>query len=298
MNLPDNPPDVISQPWNHITLVFSLSAEKVTFGNIVDRFTEQFDPEFKLIAPSGLWINSAKTGHAWRNVGGEEPGKYTVQVDSPNFICKIHSIRVWNLTGRAVSLTVYDYSNTSVGSEALVGIVDTGGINRFPAVGYLLPMSLRDYVLRSNDNATARANVFETTTGAGDRCMAYIRMEWRCDGPSRVPQYILTPSEKIHRDVRNANQSLSALLKMQETANEGISTLVDAQPSTMKKLFNGTLETAAFVAPLVLSEVGVNTTESLALEIEEMRRRLVALENIRDDDSTSSYNEVQLHGDS
>lgn len=283
ITMSDNPPDVVSQPWNHITLVFTVGAEKVTIGNLHDRLVEQVDPNFAFVAPLIMWNKPAETGNAWRNVGGSSPGNFTVHVTSPQFAMRLHSMRVWNLTGRAVSLTAYDYSNASTGSETLIGIVDTGGVNRFPAVGYMLPMSLRNYIVRTTDIATAKANVFETTTGDGDRCMAYVRVEWRCDGASRVPTFVLSPGEKIHKDVAKTTKSINKLVEMQETANSGIQSLVDAQPSTVKKIFNGVLETAAIVLPLAAETSSVENQEhgdivSLIREMESLKMRLHNIE--------------------
>lgn len=295
MSMPDNPPDVISQPWNQLTLVFALGAEKVTVGNLHDRLIEQIDPNTTFVAPITMWNNPTETGTAWRNVAGTKPSTFTVNVVPPQFAMKIHSIRVWNLTGRAVSLTAYDYSNTSTGSETLIGVVDTGGINRFPAVGYSLPMSLRNYILRTTDIATAKANVFETTTGDGDRCISYVRVEWRCDGASRVPTFVLAPSEKIHKDVSKTTKSITKLVEMQETANTGIKSLVDAQPSTVKRIFDGVLETASIVLPLAAASETLEHQESAIPSLLEKIKSLE--ERLNNVELHSSYSEIGAETD-
>lgn len=250
ISVPTNPPEVTTQPWNQVTIVYEMSAEFQRVEHIRNRLLEQLDVEGTTFYSVNLW-NDKEAGNKWQNIGGEKPRTKTYQISAPAINLKIHSIRVWNLTGKAVSLSVYDYSNSSIGDERLAGLVDTGGPSSFPAIGYQLPLSLHDYVIRTSDSKTSTLNVFNVTAAAGDRIVAYVKVEWKPDSKQKDLMINFDYNESVVRQITETNELIHNLTASSSNLEKSMKKVSDSQPSTFRKVLDGVATTAAIVLPIV-----------------------------------------------
>lgn len=163
---PENPPDVSFQPWYPITLILKSKGETTyTYKSIIASFKKQVDP----------------TGNLMKAGTGDDKGVV---------ISKIKSIRSWNLDGKMIGLTVFDFITNakSEAAEAICGLMDTGTNSHIPAVGFQLPASHANFTLRNgnNDDDDDKDKIFCIFCGPGDIAMTYVHMYWRCDGPSKL----------------------------------------------------------------------------------------------------------------
>lgn len=162
-----NPPDVVFLPWNRVTLVIPFSGSlAMTVDTVKTKLRAQCDP-------TGRGFNPSDSGDA-RFV--------------PSF--KISSYQAWNLTGHLISLSVQDFTNTQSakgGRDQLAGIVDTGAPGILPKVGFKLPASHRNHVLRSDD-LESKIEILVIQVGASDQGLLYVNLEYRFDGTAQLPQ--------------------------------------------------------------------------------------------------------------
>lgn len=224
-----NPPDISYQPWNHLTLVHMTKQTSVNFGDLVNVFKAQVDPTSKCLATTlGLQM-------------------------------KIHSIKVWNLTGHTVAMSVYDYIDSN-NDDQLMGAMDTGTNTDLPSIGYQLPMTFRQHVMR-NDKSTGSIKLYTTSAPEADTLATYIRLEWRFDGPVKAPEFD-TPFMAMMRVLNGCNAN-SAAITMNTTKIQRSSThqefllnkLIDAQPTLVERIIDGGTHLAANVLPVVAEDV-------------------------------------------
>lgn len=212
---PTNPPDVTYQPWIPITLVISFS---VSSGNT-----------------KGLeWKVSSIDGYLRAQVDPTKRGFNQITKGDERFVVqyRLISIAAWNLTGRVIALAVDDFTDATSDAGArdqLVGLVDTGTSVHTPAVGYTLPYSHQNHVLRTDDKQ-GDMNLFDVTTNAG-QCVVYVKVLYRFDGPIKHPS-IISPAQEIERVITKISNRIS---KMQE-------------PSKMEIVMNGIKYVAEAVA--------------------------------------------------
>lgn len=207
----NDPPQLAYQPWNHITLAWYSGPKDTNFGDLVNQLKSQIDP--------------LKTGFN---------SELAVQM-------KIHSIRVWNITGKHVSLTVYDYLDDD-NKDQLCGYMDAGSNTGIPRLGYELPLTFRHHVMR-NDSVTGKRLLLTTSSAAGDSILHYVRLEWRFDGPVKGPTIDLDWERRTFELQRKT-------LKTNEKTAEAVQKLLDAQPSTIERIISGVTHHAAEVAML------------------------------------------------
>lgn len=207
----NDPPPLTYQPWNHITLAWHSKPKDHNFGDLVNQIKSQIDPN--------------KNGFS---------DKLAIQM-------KIHSVRVWNLTGKTISLTVYDYHDDD-NVDQLCGLMDAGANPGVPRIGYELPLSFRQQVMR-NDSSTGKRNLFTTAATDADTILQYVRIEWRFDGPVKGPSIDLDWERRLL-------EKQSKALEVAETTSSNIKKLLDSQPSTVERIISGITHHAAEVAML------------------------------------------------
>lgn len=211
--IPSNdPPQLAYQPWNHVTLAWYSLPGDTNFGDLVNTIKTQLDPN--------------KTGF------NEE--KLAVQM-------KIHSVRVWNVSGKHVSLTVYDYIDGD-NKDQLCGLMDAGSNTGIPKLGYEMPITFRHHVIR-NDAKTGKNILFTTSAASGDSILSYVRMEWRFDGPVKGPSIDLDWERKSYE------AQIENLKNNQRTADT-INKILESQPSLIERVISGVTHHAAEISLL------------------------------------------------
>lgn len=106
-------------------------------------------------------------------------------------LIRIQSVEVWNLTGKAVSLTVWelpaqDYSDSNAGYtyDQIGGWTDAGGANSFPRIGYRYPYSVSGIGHICTNTSGNNAKVITTTASSGsDSVLHRFHILWRVPGP-------------------------------------------------------------------------------------------------------------------
>lgn len=241
MHVPSNPPDFMSQPWSHMTLALTAKgSQTLTIGNIVTHFRQQFDKDSKTLA---------------------EKSAFTMML-------QINSVRAWNLTGRTIAMSAYDFTptrKTTEKEEQLGGWVDTGGISAYPKLGYRFPAYVRGTPVR-NDTATGLRNVAYIAVDEADVIMVYLDILWRSDSEVSTPQYFDTMIAQIAKsNVKIANQTLRiARNATQIAANTKV--VADAQPSVVERTIGGVSEVASVVVP-VLAAGELDTIRTFVREV-------------------------------
>lgn len=236
MHTPANPPDFMSQPWNHMTLALTAKGpQTITIGNMVTHFRQQFDKDNKTLANSTAY----------------------------SMIMQIHSVRAWNLTGRTIAMSAYDFTptrKTSESEEQLGGWVDTGGIGQYPKLGYRYPAYVRGTPVR-NDTATGARNVAYIAVDASDVIMVYFDILWRSDSEVSTPQYFDTIIAQIAKSVKGVVNNTRQTARNTGEIAVNTKVIADAQPSLIERTLNGGVEFASAVTPILA-----------AVEMDEIRK--------------------------
>lgn len=221
MHVPENPPEVTFQPWNHLTVVDNFSDRlDITVHDLTRQTWGQLDPN----------------QHSFK----ECPEDHTR--NEFRLLIKVLSVRAWALAGKMIALSVEDFlvpNKDKAAVDQLCGIVDTGNANHTPAVGYKLPMAHQNAVHRdAKDNFGAQHLFRIQCDGPG---MCYTNILWRCDGPSNLPTFDRCVEQMV-KDIRfmtrNSNQKINSLDKRVEKINTQIDDLISKQPSLVNEVLN------------------------------------------------------------
>lgn len=177
LHVSSNPPDITYQPWYPCTVVHmgASSDLSITVGNLVTELASQLDPYHR------AFHGTLASGTVRCVIDSKD-------VTSPRLNIRLQSVRAWNLTGRIISLSVDDFSDIgkTVGeADSLCGLVDTGSATHVPAVGFELPLSHRNIVLR-NSTAEESAQLYHVMAPSSDTFIVYTNVLWRCDGPAKL----------------------------------------------------------------------------------------------------------------
>lgn len=174
MNVPSNPPSVSYQPWMPIIVVHTGKSGEIVIkmSDLVNQLIQQIDP----------------TNHAISQ--------------NPVINIKIRSVRAWNVSGTIIALSVDDFSDADKAIkdvDMLCGIVDTGSASHVPAVGYDLPVSLKNVVLRNGSDPSTDKDVilYHIVSGQNDSVIIYTSIFWKFDGPSKFTGFQSTMMQAI-----------------------------------------------------------------------------------------------------
>lgn len=266
LDLPSNPPEVTHQPWMPLTVVHSgMSGDiSMTVRDIVLQAVRQLDP----------------TGHAFK------PHSENWSASECVLQIRIRSIRVWNVTGRMIALSVDDFSdaNKAISDvDTLCGLVDTGSAAHVPSVGYDLPSTHKHIVLR-NDSLTSKAIVYHVNCPSNDVCIIYTNIFLRCDGPAKVSSFNDSMSKMVSRirgEVVDMNKSVSDIKKATDK-------LVEHDRGTIGKAIS---KGAEIIAPYVITAAAADENERMD-RIEALLQRLVDVNLNKPDVSISSFEEA------
>lgn len=208
---PINPPDTTAQPWYPLCLSWLSGPGAVKFDKVVTVFKAQLDPMGTGLNPNPNNSNDKKS--------------FRVQF-------RFLRVAVWNLSGRAISLTVWDdLEQNNTDKDQLGGWTDCGGIASFPCIGYQYPMSHTNRVHRP-DELLHDTVIFNTTASSNkDNIMAHLHILWRFDGSVKVISEIRTPEQDLLEAIAGLTQGIK-----------------DAQPSTIERVVDGAKTVASVVA--------------------------------------------------
>lgn len=236
---PTNPPDVTAQPWWGVTLCTIRKPGDYTFSDLHKDFFTQ--------------------------VGGKNTFNQTDwNTDASNafrFQVRISKATVWNLTGRLVSLVVWDieeitYTNATHSEVDILGSwVDCGGPAHFPAVGYYYPSTHSRRVFRP-DPRYQDYKILTTAASASDSILYHLKIEWRSDGTPGNKALVTNPvAERIvSRLGPKIDRVAEAVISAEKEREE--------KSSTVKELVvDGVSAAANYVIPIAFNPLlGTATT--------------------------------------
>lgn len=255
MRLGPNPPEVTYQPWNPVTLVKQTNKSlDIKVSDLSTILKLQIDPTKR-----GLNQITDKS----------RDDRFIVQF-------RVLSIRAWNLTGRVISLSVEDWTDTKSGSggrDQLCGLIDTGSNVHTPAVGFSLPSTHRHHVLRTDDIEND-VIVFHIGCGSNEACIIYVDVLYRFDGPVTIPTFfsfsnhVISKISATNKFAKKTVESVDQLNGTADTIREIASSARDAldelkliaqnteasKPSTVSKITNGVEKIAMLVSALAFED--------------------------------------------
>lgn len=238
LTVPSNPPEVTYQPWNSVVVVDSFSDTlTMTVHSLTRKIHEQLDPN----------------GHAFKDCA-EDNVKNEFRL-----LIKIHSIRAWALNGKMIALSVEDFlvpNKDKAAVDQLCGIVDIGNANHIPGLGYRLPASHQQAVLRDDKNNFGLQHLF--TIKCDGAAICYINVTWRCDGPSTLPTF-QTNVETLVRSIQltstNSNYQVRQIRDRMAKVNQQLDDLISKQPGIINEVLNEIPIGAAAVTVAGLTEL-------------------------------------------
>lgn len=256
MQVPSNPPGINHQPWFQTTVVHAGVSGDITIkvSDLISQLVRQLDPHGHGFAPSS----------ANNSLG-------------PVVNIRVRSIRAWNLSGRMVALSVDDYSDTEKAIsdvDTLCGLVDTGSSAHIPAVGYELPESHKNIVLRNgSDKSTDRdAVIYHVVSAANDAVIIYTSIYWKFDGPAKFSAFhnqMLASVRRIERSANNIDRTLEIMKENAEECDHG-STIVDG----VRK-----------IAPFVIATAASSGSVAMLDRIHELEERIRHMSIVMSDHS-------------
>lgn len=211
-----NPPDTTAQPWWPITISSIRAPGDYTFDLLISDFLAQVG--------KGLTFNP----NTWNS---DSSNSFRLQI-------RIQRVAVWNLTGRIVSLVVWDIEEiTAINSDhtendTLGSWIDCGGSSTFPAIGYSYPSTHHRRVFRP-DPRYSGYKILTTSGGSKDSILYHIKIEWRSDGIPKPSTLIRFPT--VERVIGQLGPKLDAVVsavecaekKREESSSSVIKTVVD-----------------------------------------------------------------------
>ncbi len=232
LKVPSNPPNVVYQPWNHLTVVYTGNTS--TTGEITIKVSDLCDQIRAQIDPISTGTSS-----------------------TPIFNVKLQRVRAWNLTGHMIALSVDDYSDAAKAIsdvDALCGLVDTGASSHTPAVGYDLPSTHRNIVLRNGSSSATdkKAVLYHVMAPASDTIIIYTTLLWKFDGPSKFSTFnrtMIAAVESIAATVKDTNADIETLKDLVERINSRGQSLAIGNT-----LIDGIEKAAPYVIPSLVKD--------------------------------------------
>lgn len=230
-NINSNPPPIAYQPWNHITLAFTEPSKDITIGHLVTLLKSQIDPTGKGLAAS------------------------------PAIQLKIHNVKVWNMVGHTIGLTVYDFIDNE-NSDQLVGIMDTGTPYQLPGIGYELPLTFRQHVIK-NDNTTGKLKLLTTATPDTNPVLHHIRLLWKFDGPISFSMPNVTTLSTVNKSIQRTTKATVGVAQQLTDVVEHLKIISDRQPGLVSQIVGNAIQ----VVPMLTKET-IDTIITTLREIE------------------------------
>lgn len=149
-----DPPDIVSAPWNHMTVMIAKSGDQVIKGS---------DVAPVIITQAGFYGLSALT------------------IDF-----RVQKARFWCLTvKRPIRVEIYGFDNTSSKQGGAIAVLEDFPSNvAFAAVGYELPAALKNCVYSSDSDA----KLFSVDVGAAYSWLGYVDVLWRGNNYTPITQ--------------------------------------------------------------------------------------------------------------
>lgn len=247
ISVPTNPPEITYQPWMPVICMIRHNGGelKATISTIADALIDQIDP----------------LRHALR----EKTDKSVNKNGGPLFQFRLRNVRAWNLTGHMIALSVNDLTdNSKTNTDCLCGLMDTGSSLHIPAVGFEMPLSHKDLVLR-NGLEDKDDPLFHVIVPPNDSCIVYVGIFWRCDGPSKfssftesmlsVMRQVRDSTDRTKSEVIKVRATVRDIAKSAESSDKHLGVLEEhTRGSIGSQVINGILREAPYVLAAAAAE--------------------------------------------
>lgn len=204
-------PETTPKPWYPLVVNYTSTPEEITAGYFVSYILKQLDPDSITFRPAGS--ESGRVG--------------------ASFELRFNKVEVWNLTGKAVSLTVWEPANQYKANDPgytynqLGGWTDSGGDNSFPRIGYSYPFSLQQETHTLN---YANANTFKlittTASSSSDTILHRFHLHWRVPGPVQFTT-VIPHSPAVQDVLKSLSDSLIATKIFEKTTQSQTDKIID-----------------------------------------------------------------------
>lgn len=206
-------PETTPRPWYTLVVSYTAAPQEVDAVVFYHALIKQLDPEHVFI----------------RDPDVSSPPQVTI---------KFISIEVWNLTGRAVSLSVWELPEDTAANQPgtsvdqLGGWTDAGGVDTFPRIGYKYPLA---FAAQSHQLNPYNDNGFKicTTTASSDKDTLVHRfhIQWRV--PGAVTYTVTLPRSPSTEALVTASRKSAHAVASQMVKSRGV---LDAQLSALQKI--------------------------------------------------------------
>lgn len=226
---PVNPPDTVAQPWWPLTISSIRQPGEYTIDSFVTDFQNQ--------------LNADQYTFNTQSYDSDTGKPFRIQV-------RFMGVDVWNLTGRILSLTVWElpeqnYTETPdkfAQKDQLGSWVDCGGPSAFPAIGYRYPASHHRRVYRPDPRYKAKS-IVSTIAASGDRILIHLHCNWKADGFPKFTS-VQQPHLPLLKEIRESNKHLVEI-------NESI---LEKQSDRGNAIVKGASVAAQYVIPIVTGD--------------------------------------------
>lgn len=238
-----NPPDVTAQPWWPVTISAIRKPGDYTFDHLIK--------DFLLQVGKGYTFNPVD----WNSDKGSP---FRIQF-------RFQKVAVWNLTGRLVSLVVWDIEEITyldkvhTEKDTLGSWIDCGGVTSFPAVGYNYPSTHHRRVFRP-DPRYEGYKILTTSASTDDSILYHIKVEWRSDGnPGPTPGIKYPTAERLIKNLGPRIDKVASAVEKAEKDRE------ESSNSIVKTVVDGVGYTASVVFPVAAAVLPGDATTIASL---------------------------------
>lgn len=245
---PSNPPDTTAQPWWPLIISAIHDPGDYTIDTLVKDFQSQ--------------LNNDKYTFNSNSYNADSGTPFRAQF-------RFLGVDVWNITGRIVSLTVWEIpEQTYIESvekfdekDQLGSWVDCGGASAFPSVGYRYPSSHHRRIYRP-DPRYADKKIISTIAASGDKILVHLHINWKCDG---YPKFSTVQQAHIPilRKLEQTNQKLVNINR----------SILEAQGDTGNAIVKGVKIGAKYVLPIIAAENRAGSAAEVAAIVSEKQRQ-------------------------
>lgn len=235
----NNPPDVTLSPFNHLVLVHLAEGSAFSSFKVKDLLTQlksQVDPDSRQNLEVGFME------------------------------LKIQSVRVWNLTGKMLTLRANDFvTSTTDAVVTLCTTMDVCGGADWARVAFEWPTTHKQVTLSSSRDVS----LFDVVTGANDKAIMYVTVLWRFTGQP-VIKFSGDILVNMSRNINSIRQTSQKLVTGQEESNRHLTEIVKNQPGLVSKIIDGITHVGAYVAPLAADAELLSRLDELKMAIDDL----------------------------
>lgn len=196
-----DPPSFNASPWNNIVIQKVIKVGTTNRTGLID-FTD-----------IGHWL--------CQQIGIPFTGYFATI--KPQFNFQLTEVKAWNLTGRTIGMTPFDYSADGASREfeldELGGWIDSGTLTNLPSIGYKWPLTSSSHVITvvltaekgtTGDNSgEGNKKAVKILAATDDNIIAHFHLRWRFP-PTHTSGFEMDNLFTLTRDISETGRKLYA----------------------------------------------------------------------------------------